>query len=441
MLRSLVLLVSALALPVTAQADELRDGLAADMPGLMALYRELHAHPELSMAEHRTAKKLAARMKDLGFDVTEGVGGTGVVAVMRNGAGPTVLLRADMDGLPVTEQTGLAFASKEKVVSSARVESGVMHACGHDTHMTAWIGAAQLLAARKDQWLGTLVMVAEPGEEVGLGAKAMLDDGLYARFPKPDYALAFHDAAQYPAGMIGYSADYAYANVDSVDIVVKGVGGHGAYPHTTKDPIVLASAIVMRLQTLVSRELNPLEPGVVTVGSFHAGTKHNVIPGEAKLQLTVRSYNEESRKLLLDGIARIARGEAIAAGLPEDEMPEVTVLDGSTAAAANSPAFAKDMATLFTKRFGADRVREVPPVMAGEDFGRYRLADPEHVQSLIFWVGGVEKARYDAAQEGGPALPSLHSPYWAPDAETVVLTAAEALAAAALDLMRTKPGP
>nr|WP_235829440.1 amidohydrolase [Croceicoccus estronivorus] len=422
-------------MPIQVHANDLRDALTTRMPDLMALYRDLHAHPELSMQEVRTAKKLAAQMRSLGFAVTEGVGGTGVVAEMRNGSGPIVMLRADMDGLPVTEETGLPFASKVRVTSSSGVESGVMHACGHDTHMTAWIAAAELLAARKDQWSGTLLMIAEPGEEVGLGAKAMLDDGLYTRFPKPDYALAFHDAAQYPAGMIGYSTEYAYANVDSVDILVRGQGGHGAYPHTTKDPIVLASAIVMKLQTLVSREVNPIEPAVVTVGSFHAGTKHNVIPAEAKLQLTVRSYDAETRKLLLDGIARIARGEAVAAGLPEDRMPVVTVLEGSTPAAANTPDFAQEMARLFTARFGAERVKQVPPVMAGEDFGRYRLADPDHIRSLIFWVGGVPQDKYYAAQIGGASLPSLHSALWAPDAEKVVGTAAEALAAAALELM------
>jgi hippurate hydrolase len=432
--RKLLLSLLALCFPATAWADDLSASLAADMPALMTLYRDLHAHPELSMQEVRTAKALATRMRKLGFAVTEGVGGTGVVAVLRNGPGPTVLLRTDMDALPVTEQTGLPYASKVKAVSPGG-ETGVMHACGHDTHMTAWIGTAQLLAARKTQWSGTLVMIAQPGEEVGKGAKAMLDDGLFTRFPKPDYALAFHDAAQYPAGMIGYAADYAYANVDSVDVLVKGRGGHGAYPQATKDPIVLASAIVMKLQTLVSRELNPLDHAVVTVGSFHAGTKHNIIPDEARLQLTVRSYDPTTRKLLLDGIARIARGEAMASGLSEDLMPVVTIADESTPAAANTPAFARQMAHLFATRFGADRVREVPPVMAGEDFGRYRLADPAHVQSLIFWVGGVPEAEYAAAKREGRTLPSLHSPLWAPDAEKVVATATEALAAAAMNLM------
>lgn len=418
-----------------AQADELRDAVTAEMPALMALYRDLHAHPELSMQEVNTAKKLALRMRRLGFQVTEGVGKTGVVAVMRNGPGPTLLLRADMDGLPVTEQTGLPFASKEVGTPASGVLSGVMHACGHDTHMAAWIGTATLLVARRAEWSGTLVMIAQPGEETGEGAAAMLADGLFKRFPQPDYALAFHDAAQFPAGMIGYSPGYALANVDSVDIVVPGIGGHGAYPHTTKDPIVLASSIVMRLQTLVSREQDPQEPAVVTVGSFHAGTKHNVISDEARLQLTVRSYSDASRKHLLDGIARIARGEAIAAGMPEDRMPRVTVEDHYTPATYNDPEFADGIATRFVRRFGQDRVQEVPPVMGGEDFGRYRRADPDKIKSLIFWVGGVPQDAYDRAKRTGESLPSLHSATWAPDAEKVISTATEALTSAALELL------
>ncbi|MGV2496183.1 amidohydrolase [Pelagerythrobacter aerophilus] len=425
----------ALALAAPAHADELRDAVAADMPALMELYRDLHAHPELSFEEVETAKKLAARMRDLGFTVTENVGKTGVVAVMENGAGPTVMLRADMDGLPVVEQTGLPFASKEVAVPASGVETGVMHACGHDTHMTAWIGAAQQLAERKDEWSGTLVMILQPAEEIGEGALAMIEDGLYTRFPKPDYVVAFHDAAQFPAGTIGYSPGYALANVDSVDITVPGVGGHGAYPHTTKDPIVLASAIVTKLQTLVSRESSPLDPTVVTVGSFHAGAKHNIISDEAKLQLTVRSYSDETRKMLLDGIARIARGEAIAAGMPEDKMPTVTVADPYTPSTFNSPDFTEEVMAGFRTRFGEDRVVEVPSVMGGEDFSQYLRADPDGLKSLIFWVGGVPQAQFDAAKNGEGTLPSLHSPFWAPDAEKVIATAAEALTAATLDLL------
>ena len=423
-----------------AQSDTLREGLAQDMPELMALYRDLHEHPELSFEETETSAKLAARARAMGFDVTQGVGKTGVVAVMKNGEGPTVLIRADMDALPVVEQTGLPFASTVTATPASGVETGVMHACGHDTHMTAWIGAAQQLVDHKDEWSGTLVMILQPAEEVGEGALAMLEDGLFTRFPKPDYAIAFHDAAQFPAGTIGYSPGYALANVDSVDITVKGVGGHGAYPQSTKDPVVLASSIVMKLQTLVSRELSPLEPGVVTVGSFRAGSKHNIISDEAKLQLTVRSYTDEARKLLLDGIARIARGEAIAAGIAEDQLPVVTVADPYTPSTFNDPEFTETVMSGFRTRFGEDRVMQVPSVMGGEDFSQYRRADPDGVESLIFWIGGVPEDEWQAAQNGEGALPSLHSPFWAPDAEKVIETGAEALAAAAIDLMPAKGG-
>tara|TARA_R110002072_G_scaffold86774_20_gene195938 strand:+ start:4549 stop:5886 length:1338 start_codon:yes stop_codon:yes gene_type:complete len=431
---------TALAFAAPVQADELRDDLMADMPELMELYRDLHANPELSFEEHETAAKLATRMRDLGFEVTEGVGQTGVVSVMRNGEGPVVLLRADMDGLPVVEQTGLPYASTKTATPASGVTTGVMHACGHDTHMAGFIGAAQLLVDRKDQWQGTLVMILQPAEEIGLGALAMLEDGLYTRFPKPDYAISFHDAAQFPAGMVGYSPGFALANVDSVDITVPGVGGHGAYPHTTKDPVVLASSIVMKLQTLVSRESSPLDPAVVTVGSFHAGAKHNIISDEAKLQLTVRSYSDESRKLLLDGIARIARGEAMAAGMPEDKMPVVTVEDPYTPSTYNDPEFTETVMAHFRTRFGEDRVMQVPSVMGGEDFGQFRRAAPDDVESLIFWVGGVPQEQLDKAAAGEGSLPSLHSPFWAPDAQKVIATGAEGLASAALTLMPARGG-
>jgi hippurate hydrolase len=309
-----------------------------------------------------------------------------------------------------------------------------MHACGHDTHMAAWIGTAQQLVARRDQWSGTLVMILQPAEEIGEGAKAMLDDGLYTRFPKPDYVLAFHDAAQAPAGVIGYSKGFALANVDSVDVVVQGVGGHGAYPHTTKDPVVIASSIVMRLQTLVSRELNPTESAVVTVGSFQAGSKHNIIPDEARLQITVRSYEDKTRKHLLDGIARIARAEAMAAGLPDDKLPKVTVADPYTPATYNTPEFTETAMAGLKSRFEG-RVFETPATMGGEDFSQFYRADPENVESLIFWVGGVPQAQWERAQKGEIELPSLHSPFWAPDAPVVIATATEALTAATLKLM------
>ncbi|WFL76898.1 amidohydrolase [Altererythrobacter arenosus] len=438
---SLAALGLALAASVPAQAGDLREDLAADMPALMELYRDLHANPELSFEEHKTAAKLAKIMRELGFEVTEGVGQTGVVSVMRNGDGPVVMLRADMDGLPVIEQTGLPFASKVMATPASGVTTGVMHACGHDTHMTGFIGAARLLAERKDEWQGTLVMILQPAEELGLGAIAMLEDGLYTRFPKPEYVLAFHDAAApAPAGTIGYTPGYALANVDSVDIHVKGIGGHGAYPHTTVDPVVLASSIVMKLQTVVSRNSSPLDPAVITVGSFHAGAKHNIISDEAKLQLTVRSYSDESRQLLLDGIRRVARGEAITAGLPEELMPEVTVEEPYTPSTYNDPGFSEERAAAFRARFGEDRVIQWPAVMGGEDFSQFRRAAPDDVKSMIFWISGTPDEMLTALKEEGKPLPSLHSPFWAPDAEKVIATGAEALAGAALELMPRSGG-
>ncbi len=427
---------STLAFAHPALAQSLTDSIERDMPELMELYRELHANPELSMQETQTAARLAGLLRGMGYEVTEGVGQTGVVAVMTNGSGPTVLLRADMDALPVTEQTGLPYASKVTATARSGVESGVMHACGHDTHMAGLIGAARQLAERKNEWSGTLVVVGQPGEEVGEGAAAMLEDGLYERFPKPDYAIAFHDAAQIPAGVVGYASGYALANVDSVDVTIPGVGGHGAYPHTTKDPVVLASAIVMRLQTLVSREHDPQDPAVVTVGSIHGGAKHNIIPDEVKLQLTVRSYSDASRDALLKGIERIAKGEAIAAGMPEDKMPTVTVDPAFTPATYNNPELVERLVPAMQSALGEDRVIDTPAVMGGEDFSRYRREDPDNIQSLIFWVGGVSPENWAKSEAGEITLPSLHSPFWAPDADAVVETGATVLAQSALTLMQ-----
>jgi amidohydrolase len=431
----LAAMLLAAAMTAPAPAQELRQAIGRDLPDLMTLYRDFHANPELSMQETRSAARLADEARRLGFTVTTGVGGTGVVAVLENGAGPVLLLRADMDALPVEEQTGLPFASRARGTTREGQATGIMHACGHDTHMAAWVGTARRLVALRSQWSGTLVMIAQPGEETSQGAKAMLEDGLFTRFPHPTHALAFHDSASLPAGVIGYAIGPALANVDSVDIQVRGVGGHGAYPHTTRDPVVLASRIVTTLQTLVSRELDPLASAVVTVGSFHAGSKHNIISDEARLQLTVRSFTPEVRRLLLDGIARIARGEAIAAGMPEDRMPVVTVREAeATPATVNSEALTRATAERFVAHFGPERVQVSPPVMGGEDFSRYHLADPR-IESLIFWVGGVPQARWDAAHGDVSRLPSLHSPFWAPEAETVIATATEAMTVAAMGVL------
>jgi len=434
--RSVLALFAASILAQPASAATLNEAIRADMPQLMTLYRDLHANPELSMQEVRTPARLAAEMKKLGFTVTEKVGKTGVVAMMKNGPGPVLMLRADMDALPVTEQTGLPFASKVRAKTADGVDTGVMHACGHDTHVTAWLGTARRMAAARDQWSGTLMMILQPGEETSEGARAMLADGLFTRFAKPSHVLGFHDAAVLPAGTIGITPDYALANVDSVDITVRGVGGHGALPATTKDPIVLASRIVTTLQTLVSRENDPLNPAVVTVGSFHSGAKHNIISDEAKLQLTVRSYKPEVRKALLDGIARIARGEAIAAGMPEDRMPIVHVREAqSTPATFNTRKLSQHARELFTAQFGAERMASPPPAMVGEDFSRFYLTD-KSIESLLFWVGGTPRDKWDAAGGDPLKLPSLHSPFWAPDAEAVISTATEAMTVVALDLLK-----
>jgi len=421
----------------TAQTSAVDKSVDARMPALLELYRDLHANPELSFQEVKTAAKLAERARKLGFEVTEKVGQTGVVAVMKNGPGPVLLIRADMDGLPLEEKTGLPYASKVRATTRDGIESPVMQACGHDTHMSAWIGVAETLASMKSSWSGTLVMILQPAEEIGLGARAMLEDGLFTRFPKPTHAIAFHDSASQPAGEIGYTAGFALANVDSVDITVRGSGGHGAYPQTTKDPIVIASRIVTTLQTLVSRERDPQDPAVVTVGSFIAGAKHNVIPDDAKLLLTVRSYSDETRAKLLDGIRRIARAEAMAADVPEDKMPIIKVEGNYTPATYNVPEFSEKVATVLRGHFGADRVKATPAQMGGEDFGRYYRAD-KSIQSFIFWVGGVDPQKMAQANAGKITLPSLHSPLWAPDPQAVIGTATKALSIAALDILKKK---
>ena len=433
---ALLLAAFALSLPATVPAATLSQSIQADMPQLMALYRDMHANPELSMQEHRTPGKIAPEMRKLGFTVTEKVGKTGMVAVLRNGPGPVLMLRADIDALPVKEQTGLPFASTAMGKLPDGTTTPVMHACGHDTHIASYLGTAKRLVAMKDQWSGTLVMILQSGEETGEGAKAMLADGLYTRFPKPNVVFAFHDAAILPAGVIGIAPAYTTASVDNVDIIVRGVGGHGAAPHTTKDPIVLASRIVVAIQTLVSREKNPLDPAVVTVGSFQGGSKHNIIPDEAKLQLTVRTYKPEVRQLLVDGIRRIVRGEAIAAGMPDDRMPVVTIREEQhTPATLNTEALASRTMELFRRHFGEARTAVLQPSMVGEDIGRYWLNNKE-ISGTLFWVGGTPKAKWDAAGGDISKLPSLHSPFWAPDAEAVISTATEAMTIAALDVLK-----
>lgn len=420
-----------------AAADPLRAGIDDDLPRLMALYKDLHRAPELSFMEAQTAKRLSAEIGGLGFDVTSGVGGHGIVAVMRNGPGPVLLLRADMDALPLKEETGLPYASTVTRPTREGEMLPAMHACGHDIHMSAWVGTARQLAALKDRWRGTLVMVAQPAEERVGGARAMLADGLYARFGMPTHIVAFHDAATLPAGVIGWTPGPAMAAVDTVDIVVRGVGGHGAYPHLTKDPVVLAARIIMGLQTIVSREVDPQEAAVITVGAINGGLKHNIISEEVRLKLTVRSFGDAPRAALIAAIRRTAKGEAISMGLPEDRMPDVVVSDEGAFATINSVPFAERMAGVFATRFGESRVRKVPPVMAAEDFNEFGRAAPK-AETLLFWVGAQPQAKWDAAGGDLTKLPPLHSPRFAPDPGPTIATAVEALGIAALEVLKPR---
>jgi hippurate hydrolase len=426
LLLSLLLLLAAPSLA----ADEAK---ASDFD-LLALYQHLHRHPELSFQEQKTAALLARTLEDFGFEVTTNIGGHGVVAVMENGPGPTVMLRMDTDGLPVQEQTGLDYASTEQAVEQDGSPVQVMHACGHDVHMSVVTGAARELARKRDTWRGTLVVIAQPAEERGAGARLMLEDGLFERFPKPDYNLSVHTIATLPAGKVGYISGWMMANVDMVDIQVHGVGGHGAYPHTTKDPLVLAAAIVMDLQTLVSREIPPTEPAVVTVGSIHGGTKHNIIPDEAKLQITVRSYSDEVRNSLLSGIERIAMHQALALGFPRERLPQVSIRDEYTPALWNDPALVERGVAVMRAAIGKENVVDIPAEMGGEDFSRYGRTE-DRIPGFMLRLGTVPQSLYDAAQRGETSLPSLHSPRFAPDPVPTLETGVKAMTAITLDLL------
>ena len=406
-----------------------------DYPHLEKLYQHLHRNPELSFHEKNTAKRLASELVTAGFEVTEGVGGHGIVGVIENGKGPTVLIRADMDGLPIEEKTGLPYASVTQVTDDLGKSVNTMHACGHDVHMTVFAGVARRLAAVKKDWKGTLVMIGQPAEERGAGARAMIADGLFSRFPRPDYALGLHVKAGFPAGKIGYVEGFAMANVDSVDIRIHGVGGHGAYPHTTKDPVVLAAAIINSLQTLVSREISPLESAVVTVGSIHGGTKHNIIPDFVDLQLTVRSYSDETRQALLSGIKRIAVTQARVSGLPQDKLPQIKIRDEYTPALYNNPELTQRLVKVLRKQLGEERIVQVSPVMGGEDFSQYGRVEPK-IPSFFFWLGAIDPKIVNAAKKNGDSLPSLHSAYFAPLPRPTLLTGVEAMTSAALDLFQ-----
>lgn len=401
---------------------------------LAPLWDHFHRNPELSLMETKTAKRLANELKSVGFDVTEKVGGTGVVAILKNGDGPMIMVRADMDGLPVVEQSGLANASTVKMKDWNNELVGVMHACGHDVHMTSLIGTGRYMSANKDKWSGTLMLIGQPAEERGPGASAMMADNLWQRFGQPDYAFAFHVSANAEAGKVIVDEGSPYAGADTVDITVHGIGAHGASPHQGKDPIVIGAQIVNNLQTIVSRELAPRYAGVVTVGAFHSGTKHNIISDKALLQLTVRSLTPEVREQLLSAIKRIAIGTARTAGMPEDKLPDVTVSEFSFPPTFNDQKLAQRLKRTLTDKMGAEALLDPAETgMGAEDFGFFTTQP--YIPSVYFKVGGTPKADFERAEKGGPQVPSHHSPQFKITPEPAVKSGVEATVHALLDLM------
>ena len=427
-----------------AQEASLGNIAASELPSLLAIYKDIHSHPELSGHEERTSALVAKALRAAGCEVTENFGKYdkpnlkcyGVIGVMKNGDGPSVLVRTDMDALPVHEETGLPYASSVTTKNDEGRDVSVMHACGHDAHMSAFIGTARALQRLKDQWAGTIIFVGQPAEEAIGGARALLRAGLYNRFGKPAFALGFHDKADLEIGHIGVTEGYTYANVDSVNITVHGIGGHGAYPHKTKDPIVLSAEIINALQTIASREDNPLNPIVVTVGSIHGGTKHNIIPDEVKMQLTVRTYKSDVREHVLGAIDRIAKGCAIAAGFPADRAPSVEVLkDEFVPATYNNPDLTKRLVAVWKKVLGPQNVDMVDPTMGGEDFSEYSL--PDHsIPAVDFHIGAVDPAKIAEFKKAGKELPSLHSSKFAPVPEPTIRVGIVGMTSAVLELMK-----
>ena len=428
------LLIASLALcvamPFAALAETPKAWVKENLGDVVKLYQHFHANPELSFHEKETAARLAKEWEAVGVKVTSDVGGHGVVGILENGEGPTLMLRTDLDALPVTEQTGLGYASKVKVTNpDDGTETGVMHACGHDIHIANIAGVARYMAANKDQWSGTLMMIGQPAEERGAGARAMLGDGLFERPPKPDIAVALHVDSSSPTGTVALRGGYALANVDSVDITCRGRGGHGAYPHTTIDPIVQAAQLVVALQTIVAREVKPLEPAVITVGSIHGGTKHNIIADECHLQITVRSYSDEVRQQLHEAIKRKAKGIAISMDAPE---PVVKISEG-TPSLFNDEELAARVSKILTATLGEENVREAEPSMGGEDFSRYGKAG---VPILMYRLGAVDSRRLERFKALDTPPPSLHSPLFYPDAPEALAVGMVTMCNIALDLLQ-----
>ena len=437
-------LIPLLAVPSFAQQPVIERIADGELPSLLSIYKDIHSHPELSGHEERTSALVAKELRAAGCDVTDHFGryenpnlkGYGVIGVMKNGNGPLLLVRTDMDALPVKEETGLPYASSVTARNDEGKEVPVMHACGHDAHMAAFIGTARALQKLKEQWHGTILFVGQPAEETGNGARALLKAGLYSRFGRPDFALGYHDNSQMVIGHLGVTEGYTYANIDMVDVVVRGVGGHGAYPHKTKDPIVLSAEIITALQTIVSREKDPVDPVVLTVGSIHGGTKHNIIPDEVKLQITVRTYKAEVRDRVLAAIDRIAKGCAVAAGVPPDRAPIVNLLkDQFTPAAYNNPDLTRRLVGAWKRVLGAENVEKTDPAMVGEDFSEYSL--PDHsIPACDFWIGAVDPGKMAESKKNGTALPTLHSSRFAPVPEPTIRLGIIGMTTAVLELMK-----
>lgn len=433
----IVLLAAITVITLHAQKKSIIESISSqiemNMDHYQSLYKHLHQHPELSFQEFATADRMAEELEKLEFEITSDFGGTGVVGVFKNGTGPVVMLRTDMDALPIEEKTGLPYASKVKAKNNKGEEVSVMHACGHDLHMTVWVGVANTLANLKDHWNGTLIMIAQQAEEKSGGAIAMINEGLFRKFPVPDYAMAFHINPGLSSATVGFCPGAAFAGVSSVDISIFGEGGHGAYPHKTIDPVVLASCTVIDLQTIVSREISPLESAVVTVGSIHGGTQHNIIPDQVDLQLTLRFYNEDVYRQITDAIFRITRGIAVSAGLAESKYPEIFIPDSYTPPLLNDPELSGYAVESFQKILGEKNVVRVEPTMAGEDFGMYGRT-PEEVPIFMFWLGTVEHEKYIESQEQDIDLPPLHSPFLAPDYQNSIVTGIKAMSYSVVNL-------
>lgn len=413
------------------RADDVTAWVEQEMDSIASLYLHLHRHPELSLHEKETSARIAQELRNAGFEVTTPFGGFGVVGIIQNGKGPRLMLRCDLDALPVTEQTGMEYASKVTTMLGD-VPTGVMHACGHDIHMTTVASTARYLASHKDLWRGTLMVIGQPAEEGGRGARAMLEEGLFEKFLKPDFALALHVASELPTGSIGFCPGPAMANVDSIDIIMKGRGGHGSAPQSTIDPIMQAAELVVSLQTIVSREIDPAQAAVITVGSIHGGTQYNVIGNECHLQLTVRSYTDEIRQQLLEGIQRKAKSVAQGARAPE---PEIQIRQ-NTPVLINDEELTARVVDVFRHTLGEEKVIRISPRMGGEDFSRYGRAG---VPIFMFRLGAISQFRLDRYAAAGQTSPTLHSSQFRPDFEEALPVGIQAMTAAALDLLRAQP--